>query len=166
MPKKYQTSEFSREQENQIDLVQGIVGDLLDAMLARPEYLKDSGLKRFDVNSIQVHPSEVADIVAEYLSKKKIGNVYYPTHTELLDGTEWISDTFNDEEIYEKNHDPVVKEKKRDVLIVRPTVELSSTSLRTLEWDIRRQMDTGTVVIPCYCEAVMVPENIKVVVKE
>lgn len=158
MPKKYQTSEFTADQLNQLTKIERATATMIEALTIRPEYLKDSGLK--DADHIPVTLYEIADVVAEYISKKYEGNIFMPTHTELPSGDEWVSDCFNDEEVREFDEEP--EKKKDDILVIRSTVVLSDLSMDVLRRDIIRQKEEGVVMLPCFCEVVMVPKDIEV----
>ena len=97
---KYYTNEFTEDQETQIEIVHNCVTALLDSMLAVPDYLKESnlqGLREFE--DAPIKESEIADVVADYLAMKGVGNIFYPIHVEgSLE--EWIQDTYNENEVY------------------------------------------------------------------
>lgn len=101
MAKVYGTSEFTREQEEQIDKVIDAAAALIDVLLVKPEYLKDSNLKGIGENWSAIHPAQIADVVANYLVHRCTTNIFYPTHVET-DDEEHVSDVFNDEEVYER----------------------------------------------------------------
>lgn len=100
---KYYTNEFTKEQESQIEIVHNSVVALLSSMLAVPDYLKGTNIKGLgDFEDAPIPESEIADVVANYLRTRNIGNIFYPTHVEgSLE--EWIQDTYNENEVYEES---------------------------------------------------------------
>lgn len=161
MPKTYQTSEFSEEQLEQIKSINMSAACFIDDLLTRPDYLKHSGLK--EATECSVTEAEIVDLVADYLVHKCKCNVFYPTHTELPDGLEWVSDTFNDVEIYEDSYKIKKDGKEFDVhgtLIVKPTVVLNERARQELLDDmVRQKRKTGIVVIPEYCKVVVADKH-------
>ena len=47
-----------------------------------------------------------------------------------------------------------------DLLLIRCNVRMSPDRMKELRRDIKTQRETGTVVLPYYCDAIMVPEEI------
>lgn len=93
------TSEFTNDQERQIEAVYGAVQALLDTLLVLPEYLEGSGLKGLDdEEKFPVTCSEIADLVADYLVEHTDCRVFFPTHVESHDDgdihVEFVSDTY------------------------------------------------------------------------
>lgn len=99
---RYNTNNFTEEQENQIEIVHNCVTALLSSMLAVPDYLENANLKGLgEFEDAPIKESEIADVVADYLVQRKVGNIFYPTRVES-DLDPWIQDTYNDDEIYEE----------------------------------------------------------------
>ena len=94
MAKIYGTSEFTKEQEEQIDKVIDATANLLDVLLIKPEYIKDPELKGVDARWCPIVPSEIADLVADYICTRYSVNVFYPIHVENEDG-KYVNDVMN-----------------------------------------------------------------------
>ena len=82
---------FDDDQIGRIDEVYAAVHELVDALVTRPEYEKDTPVAPIRFSLV----GELADVIAEFISKKGY-DVYFPTHVEVGDeaGTEFISDYF------------------------------------------------------------------------
>ena len=114
MPKKMYFSEFTSEQLEQIDKIYDAAQMLVEMLLAKPEYLKKYPLKSISEDELRECPynKEIADLVAEYLMNRLNGgtNVFFPTRCDhrlfadnrVIDGNEYVIDTFNEEEIMEE----------------------------------------------------------------
>lgn len=98
-------NEFSSDQERQIDTVMNAAESLIRALLIKPDYLAGSPLKDYYKTGEElppIHPSEVADHVADMIVAKlgDIVNVYFPVHIEdeHKDGRiiEHVRDTYDE----------------------------------------------------------------------
>ena len=87
-------NEFTQEQIDQIDAIHEATKNLLELMLYKPAYLKDSelkGLEEYDPLPIAV--SEIADLVADHLILHTDCDIFYPTHVEYKN-EDYISDVY------------------------------------------------------------------------
>jgi hypothetical protein len=82
---------FDQDQEIRIDEVYGAVHELIDLLITRPEWDKQSPVAPITFSEV----GELADLIAEVLTKSG-RDVYFPVHVEVGDeaGTEYISDYF------------------------------------------------------------------------
>ena len=53
-----------------------------------------------------------------------------------------------------------------DILVIKVNIFMRSKDLQDIDRYIRESMKTGIVVLPPYCEAQVVPENIEVRVED
>lgn len=86
--------EFTQEQLDQIEAIHNATKTLLELMLYKPAYLKNSELKGLEnYDPLPVAVSEVADLVADHLILHTDCEIFYPTHVEWQD-EDYISDVY------------------------------------------------------------------------
>lgn len=57
-------------------------------------------------------------------------------------------------------------EKDKDLLVIKPNIHLSPRDLRRIRESVQQQKETGLVILPFFCEAIVVPKDIEVRVEE
>lgn len=96
-------NEFSTDQERQIDEVMNAAENLIRVLCTKPKYLLGSPLRNYYITGKElppIHPSEVADYVADMIEAKygERINIFFPTHLEMkaTDGRilEYVRDTY------------------------------------------------------------------------
>ena len=93
---RFQTSDFSREQLEQLDVLISCAQELVNALLIKPDYLANEPLASEDDDMDAGIATDVLVRVAEYLSEEGF-NCFLPTHiSSEASGfsVEFISDTF------------------------------------------------------------------------
>lgn len=54
----------------------------------------------------------------------------------------------------------------KDLLVIKPNIHLSPRDLRRIRESIMLQKETGLVILPFFCEALVVPKNVEIRVEE
>lgn len=85
------TPEFDETQLAQLDEIENAAQSLIDVLCEVPDYLKESCTQ----DGLKPHPMLVAEAVARIL-KEDMSCVFFPTHVEETDGTNYISDLYVD----------------------------------------------------------------------
>lgn len=165
---KYYTNNFTEDQETQIEIVHNCVTALLDSMLAVPDYLKESnlqGLREFE--DAPIKESEIADVVADYLSQRGAGNIFYPTHVEAgLE--EWIQDTYNENEIYEDSDTRISREQWYSIeiylnfMIAEHVVPMNKEILEDFIIPLKKRFNSGERTVELFNEIRNLEEKIKI----